>query len=222
MLASMAAFPISSKDVACRDEAADEQHDKGRRHEREARLDELADRFAEEEEQRRHEIEAHRARHDARCHERQERHVERAGGNREDLERKRGPALGDEDPDTPVVEQALGFLELGAVAIEPEDRFADVLEDEVADGVARDAADDRCDGRQRRVPPRLVPVREDHGDQHDVGRDRKERAFGERDGGQRARRILVRRRADHPVVGLLQHRCGGSCGAGGEARRGPL
>ncbi len=70
-------------------------------------------------------------------------------------------------------------------AVELQDRQADRFIEVVADGVAEQPTEHRCDSGDSRVPPRLLPVAEHHRYQHDVRRDGEERAFDEGDEGER-------------------------------------
>lgn len=103
-----------------------------------------------------------------------------AAGDGDDLVGKGGYACAEHDPCPPFVVFFLKAGELLCIAIKLYDGFSDRIVKKKADGVAKNAAKYGADGANGGVIPRFLPVREAHGDQHDVRRDRKDGTFNER------------------------------------------
>ena len=138
-------------------------------------LDERADRLAEDVEQRGHQIEPHAARQQRRGTERQQIEMRRPARDRDELVGDRRHALDQNDPKAPLVELLLELREAALQPVEIDQPLAERLEKEIPDRITQKPARDRGDRAHARDQPRLRALRQDHRDQHDVGRDRKER-----------------------------------------------
>src|SRR5882757_5837125 len=100
-----------------------------------------------------------------------------------------GSSLQGNYPGAPPVETGLQLVVAIRRMVKFEDRPPDRIEQEIADRVAEEPARHRGESAIGGQPPRLARPRQDHRDQQDVGRYRKERAFDERDDQQRRQRI---------------------------------
>src|SRR5262249_40718058 len=129
-LSSMAA---RSEGVADGNEAAQQQNDERRGDEGQAFFDEVADGCAKPVEQASHEIEAHGAGDDDSEDEWAKAHLEHASGDGQHLVGKGCPALGDQNPGAPSIEQRLHLSVLFAIAVEVQDRLADRRKEIVTD-----------------------------------------------------------------------------------------
>ena len=128
--------------------------------------------------------------------------IEAAGAarNRYQLVGERGEAAGYDDPGTPFVAVALEIGQLVLVAPEVEKRAAEGIEEEVADRVAEEAAGDRRQCTDAGQQPRPGPLRENHGDEQQIRRDREERAFRKRHGGERPDGMPLAGERERPVI----------------------
>ena len=77
-------------------------------------------------------VEAHGARADAGEDELKERHLRHTGSDRQHLVRKRRHTFDKQNPNTPLVEPATELTKAVGLAIEPQDRLTDTVEEEVA------------------------------------------------------------------------------------------
>ena len=132
----------------------------------------------------------------------QEVEVERPARDGDELVGDGRRPLDDDEPGAPlVVEMPQPEILLGD-AVEAQQRLADGVEGEIADGVAEEAAEHRGDGGDQRVVPGPPPVGDDHRHEQRVGRDREERALDEADDRQRPDRVAGSGERQGPLVKL--------------------
>ncbi|MNE57867.1 hypothetical protein D3C80_1528570 [compost metagenome] len=103
-----------------------------------------------------------------------------------------------------LLEQGLGRLEGVGLAQDGQHPHADRLQ-EIADGVAQQAAQDRGHSADRGVEVGAFRLGQHHGRQHDVRRNGEEGAFREGDHGQRPGRVTVAGQREDPVIELAKH-----------------
>ncbi len=109
--------------------------------------------------------------------ERNQRHMQHPGGDRENLIGN-GRKPGNEDgPDAPFPEPGLGVGEGRGVASPLRNQGRDQREREVADQIAQQTAEHRRGRSQGREPPRLPRLGHAHGGKHHVRRNGKERGL---------------------------------------------
>ncbi|OIQ69489.1 hypothetical protein GALL_489100 [mine drainage metagenome] len=92
------------------------------------------------------------------------------------------------------------------LAVEFEDRLGDHLKRVMADRPAEHAAQHRGYGGNQRIAHGAVGFRQAHRDEKHIGRDRKHRAFHERDHGQCGGGIARSGPGEGPVVKRAKHR----------------
>src|SRR6476659_8092364 len=158
------------------EEAAHHRGDKASGDEGQPLLDEAADRLAIDAQQLGLEEEA-RAAGDERQHDKHEKVVAgEARGDSHDLERDWGEPLDQDHPGAPFGIGLAEGVDSLAVAIDLYQPMAARVVEQRADGVAENAAKHRGDGADERIEPRFLRIGERHGHEHDVRRNREERA----------------------------------------------
>ena len=96
-------------------------------------------------------------------------------------------------------------LDLVAETVEIDEPVPDRIVEQRADRVSEHAAGHRRDRADGREPPCPLRPRQRHRQQHDIGRDREERAFREGYGRQNPERVGLVGGVDAPVVDPFQH-----------------
>jgi hypothetical protein len=201
-----AARPTCGSKIADREEA---QHDQGREargDERQAGLDEVADRRAVPAQEAGHHEEAQAAGQDRGQDEHGQAEMRHAARDGDELVGDRSEALDQDDPQAPAIVRGLVFGDAVGEAVELDDPLADRLEQRVADQIAGEAAHDRGHGRDRGDAPRVVRAGQHHRHDHRIGRDREDRALEERHDPQRAHGVARGRLPHRPVVDPSDHR----------------
>ncbi len=128
-----------------------------------------------------------------------------AGGDRDQLVGDRCHALHQDDQGAPLRIGGAECLDLAAKTVQVDQPVPDGVIEQCADGVAEDAAQDRRRCADRRIEPGPLRLRQRHRGEHDIGRHRKERAFGKSHGSQNPERMGLVGSGDTPVIDPSEH-----------------
>src|SRR6516165_2979740 len=195
----------SSEQIEGGDNAGDQRHPGDRDPEAQSFFDDRACLRAVAVEQERLDVKSHAARDDRQHNEQEQIVACEARGNGHDFIGDRGEPLEQDDPAAPLRVSRAECVDLFAVAVELDQPETDRIVKHGAYEITEHDAGDRRQGAHGRVEPGPVRPRERHWNQHRVGRDRKERAFHERDDAHQPGGVRLVGGGDAPIVEAAKH-----------------